>query len=204
MASLTRKFLEALGVDEKAQDQIMEKHSEVLNEIKTERDKFKEDAEKLPEVQKQLDELKTKVDESGENTALTELQGKYDKLEAEYKSFKADVTSKETKAKKEASKKELLKEAGISDKFIDLIMKASADDIDSYEFDEDGKTVKDADKKKEAYQKAYADFVVKKGTEGAESNNPPASNGGGSAPSRAAELFRKHSAEMYGTKSKED
>lgn len=201
--ALTRKFLSALAIEEEKAEQIISAHSETVDALKADRDKYKADAEKLPSIQKELDELKAKQDNGDGNEALTKLQEKYDNLDKEYKAYKSDVSAKETKAKKESAKKALLKEAGIADKFIDLIMKASADDIDSIEFDEDGKTIKDADKKKDDYKKAYADFITEKKTVGADQNNPPASNGGTPAVSRAAELFKKHSAEMYGNK-KED
>jgi len=204
MASLTRKFLASVGCEEDKIDLILEKYTEVLTEIKDERDKYKADAEKLPEVQKQLDELKEKVANDDGEARIAEANKKYEALEKQFNDFKADITAKQTKATKESAKKAMLKDIGVADKFIDLIMKASADDIDSYEFEEDGKTVKDAEKKKEAYKNSYADFIEKKGIVGAPQNTPPASNGGSTATSRAAELFKQHTENMYGTKSKED
>lgn len=198
--ALSRKYLQGMGLTEEQVGAIIESNEETIAGLKAEIDKYKSDAEKLSEIQKELDEVKAAQGDGGE-AKIAELQEKYDALDKEYKEFKSGVTAKETKAKKEEAKKALLKEAGVADKFIDLIMKASADDVDGFEFEEDGTTIKDADKKKEAYAKEYADFVSKKETVGAEQNNPPASNGGGSAPSRAAELYKKHTAEMYGTKS---
>lgn len=199
--AFTRKFLEAMGIEEKQVEEIIASHSEVVNALKEQRDTYKADAEKLPTVQKELDELKKKGPDGNEEK-LKELQGKYDKLDKEYKDYKSSIEAKETKAAKEAAKKALLKEAGIADKYIDIIMKASADDLDSIEL-EDGK-IKDADKAKDNYAKTYADFISSTSVKGAETNNPPANNGGATKLSRASELFQKHSADMYGTKTSKE
>lgn len=204
MASLTRKFLEALGVEEKAQDQIMEKHSEVVNEIKTERDKFKEDAEKLPEVQKQLDDLKAKQSDD-DPTELEKVKKELADKTAEYEKYKADIEAKETKGKKEAAYRKLLKDAGIGDKYTDIIIKASEKEIDSIAFDKEG-NVKDSDKITAGMKENLANFIVTEQRKGADVQTPPAGNGGSDPkPSRAAELFKQHAAEMYGnTIKKED
>lgn len=204
MASLTRKFLEALGVEEKAQDQIMEKHSEVVNEIKTERDKFKEDAEKLPEVQKQLDDLKAKQSD-GDPTELEKVKKELADKTAEYEKYKADIEAKETKGKKEEAYRKLLKDAGVGDKYTDIIIKASEKEIDSIAFDKEG-NVKDSDKITAGMKDSLANFIVTESKKGADVQTPPAGNGGSDPkPSRAAELFKQHAAEMYGnTIKKED
>lgn len=204
MASLTRKFLEALGVEEKAQDQIMEKHSEVVNEIKTERDKFKEDAEKLPEVQKQLDDLKAKQSDD-DPTELEKVKKELADKTAEYEKYKADIEAKETKGKKEEAYRKLLKDAGVGDKYTDIIIKASEKEIDSIAFDKEG-NVKDSDKITAGMKDSLANFIVTESKKGADVQTPPAGNGGSDPkPSRAAELFKQHAAEMYGnTIKKED
>lgn len=204
MASLTRKFLEALGVEEKAQDQIMEKHSEVVNEIKTERDKFKEDAEKLPEVQKQLDDLKAKQSED-DPSELEKVKKELADKTAEFEKYKGDIEAKETKAKKETAYRKLLKDAGIGEKYLDIVVKANQDEINNIAFDKEGK-VKDSDKITARMKDSLSAFVVTTQQKGADVQNPPAGNGGGEQkPSRAAELFKQHAAEMYGNKnSKED
>lgn len=204
MASLTRKFLEALGVEEKAQDQIMEKHSEVVNEIKTERDKFKEDAEKLPEVQKQLDDLKAKQSDD-DPTELEKVKKELADKTAEFEKYKGDIEAKETKTKKETAYRKLLKDAGVGDKYTDIIIKASEKEIDSIAFDKEG-NVKDSDKITAGMKDSLANFIVTESKKGADVSNPPAGNGGPDPkPSRAAELFKQHAAEMYGnTIKKED
>lgn len=200
--AFTRKFLEALGIEEKQVEEIIASHSEVVTALKEQRDAYKAEAEKLPAVQKELDELKNR-EPDGNEEKLKELQSKYNKLDKDFKDYKSGIEAKETKTAKEAAKKALLKESGVADKYIDLIMKASADDLDGLELDEGGK-IKDVDKVKEGYSKTYADFIVSSSVKGAETNTPPANIGGGTKPSRAAELFKQHSAEMYGNSTKEE
>lgn len=204
MASLTRKFLEALGVEEKAQDQIMEKHSEVVNEIKTERDKFKEDAEKLPEVQKQLDDLKARQSDD-DPSELEKVKKELADKTAEFEKYKGDIEAKETKAKKETAYRKLLKDAGIGEKYLDIVVKANQDEINNIAFDKEG-NVKDSDKITAGMKESLSAFVVTTQQKGADVQKPPAGNGGGEQkPSRAAELFKQHAADLYGNKnSKED
>ena len=202
-ASLTRKFLDALGVEEKAQDQIMDMHSEVLKEIKAERDKYKEDAEKLSEVQKQLDDLKAKSED--DPSELEKVKKELADKTAEFDKYKGDIEAKETKAKKETAYRKLLKDAGIGEKYYDIVVKANQDEINAISFDKDG-NVKDSDKITAGMKETLAAFVVTTQQKGADVQNPPAGNSGGEQkPSRAAELFKQHAAEMYGNKdSKED
>lgn len=198
--AFTRKFLEAMGIEEKQVEEIMASHLEVVNALKEQRDTYKTDADKLEKVQKELDDLKAKPENNNEE--IEKLQKKYDDLDKQYKEYKSGVEAKESKAKKESAKRKILQDAGVSDKYLDLIMKASAEDTDTFEFEEDGK-VKDADAKKEAYKKTYADFIEVKETGGIKTPTPPSNGGSTPTTSRASELFKQHSEQMYG-KAKED
>lgn len=205
MASLTRKFLEALGIEEKAQDQIIERYTEVMNEIKAERDKYKADAEGKDEIQKQLDALKSKQSED-DPSELAKVQKQLSDKTAEFDKYKAEVEAKETKAKKEAAYRKILKDAGISDKRIDIVVKASPSEIEAIAFDKEG-NVKDADKITAGVKETWSEFVVTTGQKGADIGNPGAGSNGGkdeTKPSRAAELFKQHTESMYGNKGKEE
>lgn len=204
MASLTRKFLTTLGIDEDKQDQIIAKHLEGLNEIKEERDKYKEEAEGKEDIQKQLDELK-KNQKTDDPTELEKVKKELADKTAEYDKYKADIEAKETKEKKETAYRKLLKDAGVGDKYTDIIIKASEKEIDSIAFDKEG-NVKDSDKITASMKESLANFIVTESKKGADVSNPPAGNGGSDPkPSHAAELFKQHAAEMYGnTIKKED
>lgn len=204
MATLSRKFLSGLGVEEDKIDLIIERHQEVVTEIKDEKDKYQKEAEGKEEIQKELDELKAKQS-NDDPSELAKVQKQLSDKTAEFDKFKAEVEAKETKAKKETAYRKLLKEAGISDKRIDIVVKASPSEIEAIAFDKDG-NVKDSDKITAGVKETWAEFVVKQGEKGADVSNPPARNGGGSdnKPSRAAELFKQHTESMYGNKGKEE
>lgn len=170
MASLSRKFLDSLGIEGDKADLIIERHNEVLTEIKDERDQFKADAEKLPDIQKQLEEYQ-KAENDPKNKTL---QVKYDALKEEFEEYKNGITAKETKAKKEEAYKQILKEIGIPEKRIPAILKVS--DIDSIELDADG-NVTNKDKLTESNKAEWSDFIPTKKTEGAQVANPPANGG---------------------------
>ncbi len=172
MASLTRKFLTALGIDESKADEIIAVHTEVTDALKTERDKFKSDAAKLGGVQAELDGIKA---EAAKNGGKNPFEVKYNALKEEFDKYKADTETKATKAKKEAAYRKLLKEAGVTEKRLDAVMRVS--DFDGIEFDGDGK-IKDADKLTESIKKEWADFIPQQTQQGAPTQNPPSSTTG--------------------------
>ena len=80
MASLSRKFLDSLGIDNDKADLIIERHNEVITEIKDERDKYKADAESLTEIQRQLNEYK----EAEKNAEKDPFKVKYEALKEDF------------------------------------------------------------------------------------------------------------------------
>lgn len=187
--ALTRKFLTALGIEPDKIDEIIDAHTETVDALKNERNRYKDDAEKLPDVQKELDNLKKKQ-------PTEDYKKKYDDLKTEYDGYKADVAAKETSAKKRAAYRKLLEKAGVSDKRIDSVIRVS--DVDSIELDSDG-NAKDSEAKVATIQTEWADFIVKDGTQGAETATPPDGNGGGdTGKSRAATVAAKYYHNLYG------
>lgn len=191
--ALTRKFLAALGIEQEKIDEIIEAHTDTVNALKEERDKYKKDAEALPEVQKERDELK----EAAEKNPDGIYKQQYEDLKTEYDKYKADVEAKAVKAQKTELYKKLLKDAKVSEKRIDAILRVS--DVDALELDKDG-NVKDADAVTKKIAEEWADFVVKEEAQGAQTQTPPVNNGGKvpGTPSRAAELAAKYRANLYG------
>ena len=128
--------------------------------------------EKLTEI----DTLKgEKQDAQDKVTSAEKWKTKYDALKDDFEAFKKDITAKETKATRENAYKELLKEAGISEKRINTVLKVS--DIDALEM-EDGK-FKDAEKIVEGIKSEWADFITTQEKHGADTSTPPTNNGGG-------------------------
>jgi len=191
---LSRKMLAAMDIPAEKIDEIISAHSETVNAIKEERETFKAEAEKVSALEKQLETAKKELEEfkSGD------WENKYKTVNGEYTKYKADVEAKAVKSAKEAAYKQLLLDAGISDKRIASVLKVS--DIDGVELDKDGK-IKDADKITDNVKSEWADFIVKKQEKGADVSNPPANNGGEiKQPNKAAEMAAKYYAEHYGTK----
>lgn len=168
MATLSKKFLLGFGIDEEKADLICERHKEVLTEIITERDKYKEEAEKLPAIQTQLEELKKA------NTGEDPYQKKYEELQKEFSDYKAEIEARDTTAKKETAFRAILKEIGISDKVIDNVIKVS--DVSKIDFDDKGE-VKGRDDLKNSLSSEWSGFISTKKEEGANSANPPANDG---------------------------
>ena len=162
--AFTRKFLSALGIEAEKVDEIITAHAEVVDALKEQRDVYKKDAEALPEVKKELEKYK--------NSEGDDYKEKYKTIKKEFDDYKKEQDTKATVLKKTDAYKKILKEAGISDKRIDTILKVSADSIGKIDFDENGE-VKDKDKYTESIKSEWADFIVTSGKEGAKTYNPP-------------------------------
>lgn len=193
--SLTRKFLAALGIEQEKIDEIIDAHTETVNALKEERDKYRKDAEELPGVQKELDELKQAAEKNPDGV----YKQQYEDLKSEYDQYKADVEAKETAAKKKEAYRSMLKQVGVSEKRIDAILKVSP--YNGVELEKDG-TVKGADDIKKSLKEEWADFIVQEETKGAETKNPPTGAGAASTKtlSRAAQVVAKHNEMVYGVK----
>jgi transcriptional regulator with XRE-family HTH domain/FtsZ-binding cell division protein ZapB len=198
--ALSRKMLVAMDIPAEKIDEIINAHAETVNALKEERDTFKADASKLESVEKELEKANAKLEEF----KAGDWENKYNNLKGEYDTYKTDTETKAVKKAKEAAYKQLLIEAGVSDKRIATIMKVSETTVDGIELDKDGK-IKDADKLTESAKTEWADFIVSEGKKGAETPDPPESNGGegGTRTSRAAQLVAQYNNEHYG-KIKED
>lgn len=180
--ALTRKFLTALGIDGDKIDEIISAHTDTVDALKTERDSYKESALKLPTVQKELDELKQASEGlDGKNP----YEAKYNELKEEFDKYKADMEAKELQARKVDAYRALLKEAGVSDKRIESILRVT--DLSKADIDKDG-VFRDKDTMKKAIEDEWADFIVKEGTAGADVNHP--NNNGGAKSMTKAEILK--------------
>lgn len=125
----------------------------------------------------EIDALKAeKHDAEDKATSAEKWKTKYDALKDDFDAYKKDITAKETKATRSNAYKELLKQAGISEKRLDAVLKVS--DVDSLEMGEDGK-FKDSEKILEGIKTEWADFITTTETKGANTSTPPTNNGGG-------------------------
>lgn len=182
--SLTRKMLKAMGIEEKKIDQIIEAHTETVDALKEQRDGYKADADKLPEIQKKLGETEKQLEANGKDSYKV----KYDALKEDFESYKSAQTAKETHGAKLAAYRKMLKDAGISEKRIDSVLKVS--DVDGVELDEQG-NIKDVDALSKNVKTEWADFIVVETATGAKVDNPPANNGAKNTPKTLAEALRE-------------
>lgn len=162
--ALTRKLLKGMGLTDEQVDTIIEAHTDTVDGLKEDINKYKGDAEKLPTVQKELDDLKAAGD-----------GGYKQKFEDEHKAFedyKKAQTEKETKQAKVNAYTAFLKSVGVSEKRIPSIIKVT--DLNAVELE--GDKVKDAEKLTESVKTEWADFIETSNTNGANTQNPPANN----------------------------
>ena len=198
--ALSRKMLQAMDIPAEKIDEIISAHSETVNALKEERDNFKSEAEGLKsevETLRKVEKDLEKANEEIEKFKKADWESKYNTLKGEYDTFKNDTETKATKAAKETAYRQLLIEAGISDKRVASVLKVS--DVDAIELDDDGK-IKDAEKLTESVKSEWADFITTTQEQGATTPKPPANDGDGSGkqPSRAAEMVAKYRNEHYG------
>ena len=164
--ALTRKFLEALGIEQAKIDEIISAHTEVTNALKADRDSYKEKAEKYDETKTELDKAKSELEKASKD----EYKTKYESLEAEFNKYKTDIAEKEVKVKKEEAYKKMLKEIGVNEKSIGAILKVK--DLSSLKLDDKGNIV-DVDTLKESEKKDWEGFIIKSEEERQDPNTPP-------------------------------
>lgn len=170
---ITRKMLKAMELDDDKISQIIDAHQSVVEEIASERDtfkanaeKYKAEAEKLANVEKELVKANAKLEEAKETSE------KYKALQDEFNTYKDDVKAKATQSLKEKAYRALLKEAGISDKRFDSIIRVT--DLSGVEVDNDG-NVKDKKSIVEGIKGEWADFIQTSSVQGATTATPPVS-----------------------------
>ena len=171
--ALTRKFLAAMGVEDDKIDEIIAAHTDTVNALKEERDKYKTDAEKLPTVKQELKELKDATAKAGADNNAYKV--KYDALKEEFDSYKQTESKKAERNAKTNAYTALLKKAGVSDKRIAAVIKVS--DIDKIELDDDGQ-IKGSEEMEKSIKEEWADFIVSKSERGAQTSTPPSNTGG--------------------------
>lgn len=160
--AVTRKFLEAMGLEEAKIQAIIDEHDKTVNGLKELRDKYKADADKLADVQKKLDDLQNKGGE--------DWQKKYSDLDQMFKDYKAEVAGKEKSEKVKAAYTKLLEAANIDGKRVDAILRVT--DFKDMKLGDDGK-LENADKLTEDIKSEWSAFVTTTKTEGAKVETPP-------------------------------
>lgn len=135
----------------------------------------------LDVLHEETDTLQNQLDEK--NAALAKAEkdrdaanGGKQAAEKELTDYKAQQTQKDAHAAKEAKFRELLKSAGVLDKYADRVVRLSGEDIDKLELDDKG-NVKDAKKLTDSLKSDWGDFVGTTTTTGAKVDTPPTNTG---------------------------
>lgn len=135
----------------------------------------------LDVLHEETDTLQNQIDEK--NAALAKAEkdrdaanGGKQAAEKALTDYKAQQTKKDAHAAKEAKFRELLKSAGVLDKYADRVVRLSGEDIDKLELDDKGE-VKDAKKHTDSLKADWSDFVGTTTTTGAKVDTPPTNTG---------------------------
>jgi len=122
-----------------------------------------------------LDEIDTlttaKNDLEDKLAAAEKWKGKFDDEHKAFEKFKGETDAKAKRDSVVSAYRAVLKEAGIADKYLDTVIRAT--NFDNMKLGEDGKLEK-ADELKAAAEKDWADFKAKSQTKGADVETPPA------------------------------
>ena len=195
--SFSRDFLKALGLTDEQQSAIVERHTEVTDALKAQRDKAREEletakkeAEKVPEMQKEIDSLK-----GGEDW-----KSKYEKEHGDFETYKADITKKEEAKKVEAAFRKMLADENIKADRHDFIV--SHTNLSEAKLDKDGNLTNADSLKKEINDSVngWGAFKVTTHERKQTVATPPKDGSTGTGMSRAKELAQKYNAERYGVK----
>jgi len=176
--AITRKMLKAMGIEDEKIEQIIEAHTETVDGLKEERDKYKADADKLQAVQTELDSLKANTGD--------DWKGKYDTLKKTFDDFKTETANREKIEKVKNAYADLLKKANVDSKRIDAILKIT--DLSDKKLGDDGKLA-DADKILESIKSEWSAFIQTSGTKGSTVDTPPTENN--NTPMTRADIYAK-------------
>lgn len=136
----------------------------LVSEHLTARDAYAEEQVKA-ELAKQPTEKAGNVKDSEE----------YKTLKKSFDDYKADVAAKEAQAAKEKAYRDILKDAGLSEKGVAKALKYA--EWDKIELEADGK-LKGASDHIKSVKEEWAEYVTTTTTTGANTATPPANNGG--------------------------
>ena len=171
--ALTRKMLKAMGIEDEKIDQIIEAHSETVDGLKADVEKYKAEAKDLPNVKKQLDATEKEL-EAAKKDGWKE---KHDAVKREFDGYKAEQTRKETHAAKEKAVRAYLESKNIKDGNLTIAMRGLKAEIEAAEL-EDGK-IKDTKTLDDLIAGELAGLVTTTTDRPAPPPNTPPKNTGG-------------------------
>lgn len=173
--ALTRKMLEAMGIETDKAELIIAAHTETVDALKAQRDNYKTEAEKLPGVQAELDGYK-----NGED------------YKAKYDTLKSQIDGEKAQAAKETAARAYLKEKGITDeKSLKLAMRGATAEIAGITL-KDGK-IEDTKSLDALLSGDFSGLITQTTTEGTQTDNPAGTSGG----KNYGEIYKKDDKGRY-------
>lgn len=163
-----RNTLKAMGLSDEQVESVIELHTETVNALKADIDKFRDDSEKLSEVKEKLDKAQKEL----ETVKKDDYKTKYESEKAAHDKLKADIATNETKAKKAGAFKSMLKDKGYSENAINKITKYGGF-VEGVELDEEGK-INNPDKLLESIEAEWSEYKPQAGTARHTPVTPPA------------------------------
>lgn len=158
--ALTRKMLEAMGIEGDKVELIITAHTETVDALKEQRDTYKAEAEKVPGLQTELDGFKNGDD-----------------YKEKYETLKAQVDGAKAQADKEKAAREYFQSKGIKDeKSLKYSMKTARPEIAELVI-ENGK-IKDASSLDGLIADELSGFISTVEVEGTKTPNPAGTGGG--------------------------
>lgn len=161
---LTRSMLKGMGLTDEQIGAIIEEHINVVDGLKTEREKLKDKIDSLEELKEENKSLKEEI------KSKDDYQSKFEKLDAEYNDFKKSLEEKNKVTQIKNSYAELLKKNNIADKYIDKILKVT--NFDNLELDKNGKLKNENDINK-SIQEEWDTFITTTKVSGIDVKTPP-------------------------------
>ena len=162
--ALTRSYLKGMGLTDEQVSGIIEAHTDTVDGLKKEIERYKADAQKLPGVQEELEKAKEAAKNSGDAA----------KIQKAFDDYKAEVEAKESAAAKKAAYEKVAKDAGLTETGIAKAVKYA--DWSTVELDEKG-NIKDAKALIKSLKEEWPEHISKTSEKGAETPTPPGGDG---------------------------
>lgn len=177
--ALTRSMLKGMGLTDEQIGAIIDAHTETVDGLKADRDKYKTEAE---EAGKKLKDFESAED----------WQEKYTKEHEAYESYKKATAEKEKLSGLKAAYRKLLLSQNVGENHIDSILRVT--DFSKMKIGEDGK-LEDEAKLIESIKADWSGFIATTQTKGATVSTPPANNPSGTGKTKEEILAIKDTAE---------
>lgn len=177
--ALTRSMLKGMGLTDEQIGAIIDAHTETVDGLKADRDKYKTEAE---EAGKKLKDFESAED----------WQEKYAKEHEAYENYKKDIAEKEKMSGLKAAYRKLLLSQNVGENHIDSILRVT--DFSKMKIGEDGK-LEDEAKLIESIKADWSGFIATTQTKGATVSTPPANNPSGTGKTKEEILAIKDTAE---------